>query len=80
MGKYKDLTGRRFGRLMVVRDTGERLEGGHIVWECKCRCGEMAFVTSCNLRSGNTRSCGCLRTERVRKAKEERKKKREKPH
>ncbi|MCC9273543.1 MAG: alcohol dehydrogenase [Enterococcus aquimarinus] len=61
-GKKTDLTGQRFGRLVVVRETNER-KSGYVVWECKCDCGEISFVTSWHLRSGNTKSCGCLREE-----------------
>lgn len=48
-----------FGRLMAIRPT-ERRCGTHIIWECLCSCGEKCFVSSNNLNSGNTKSCGCL--------------------
>lgn len=55
----KDLTGRIFGRLTAISPT-ERRSGGSVIWSCHCQCGNEAFVTSANLKSENTRSCGCL--------------------
>jgi hypothetical protein len=56
-----DLTGLTFGRLLVVeRGTGPRAK-----WVCRCECGNVVEVQGGNLRSGNTRSCGCLRRERI---------------
>lgn len=60
-----DLTGQRFGRLTVIRLTDERIRKS-AVWECKCDCGNTAFVTSKNLKSGTTRSCGCLRKKKTK--------------
>ena len=57
-----DFTGQKFGRLTAVRPTEER-RGGNVVWECLCDCGNTTFVSTTSLRSGNTRSCGCLHKE-----------------
>jgi very-short-patch-repair endonuclease len=56
----KDLTGQRFGNLVVLSATEERKEGS-IVWKCQCDCGNITFVPTCNLRHNNphTTSCGC---------------------
>ena len=54
-----DLTGMRFGNLTALRPTEER-KSGQVVWECKCDCGNTAFVKRQSLRNGDTRSCGCL--------------------
>lgn len=57
-----DLTGRRFGRLVVVR----RSEGGatrHARWVCACDCGRETCSLGQSLRSGESLSCGCLRSE-----------------
>lgn len=53
-----NIIGRRFGKLIVV----ERAEniGDYAAWKCKCDCGNETVVTGSNLRSGNTKSCGCL--------------------
>ena len=64
MGTKKDLTGHRFGRLVVIREYG-RSKDGQITWLCRCDCGAEVVVTSGNLRSGGTKSCGCLRRERI---------------
>lgn len=55
----------RFGRLVAVRLTKERSNGG-VVWECRCDCGNTCKVTGRKLRNGNTRSCGCLRLDSAR--------------
>lgn len=56
-----DLTGRRFGRLVVVRQIGTK--HGHSHWLCQCDCGATSKAISSNLGRGSTRSCGCLRSE-----------------
>lgn len=57
-----DITGQRFGRLLVIKYIKERVK-----WECKCDCGNVTYVYSGHLRSGFTRSCGCLNREAVSK-------------
>lgn len=57
---YKDLTGKVFGKLTVI--DVKNFEKGHANFLCKCECGNMTVVSSGNLRSGGTKSCGCLRT------------------
>lgn len=60
-----DLTGQRFGRLVVI-GIGER-KAGRIAWECKCDCGNTKNITGQSLKAGLARSCGCLRKEIARK-------------
>ena len=70
MSSFKDLTGKRFGRLVVI----ERVES-HIQpngqrktqWLCQCDCGEKIIIKASDLKSGHTRSCGCLRIEKITK-------------
>lgn len=57
-----DLTNQRFGLLVVVAPTDER-KNGSVVWKCKCDCGNEALVSSKNLVHGDTKSCGCLRSQ-----------------
>ena len=57
-----DLTGQRFNRLVVIREYG-RAKDRQVTWLCRCDCGGEVVVTSGNLRSENTQSCGCLRLE-----------------
>lgn len=65
MSKKIDLTGQRFGRLVVVKDSGERSNGG-ILWECKCECGNKTMVRADRLKYGKTKSCGCLFKEVIK--------------
>lgn len=57
-----DLTGQRFGKLVAIKPT-EKRSGSFIVWECKCDCGNIAYVSVGNLRKeGGTKSCGCIKS------------------
>ena len=60
MPKKIDLTGQRFGKLVVVKESPER-KSGRIYWECKCDCGNIILVKGLSLKNGDTKSCGCLR-------------------
>jgi len=60
MPQRKDLTERRFGRLVALEPTDRRDSRGNVIWLCKCDCGATAQVPVNSLTSGNTRSCGCL--------------------
>lgn len=57
-----DLTGQRFGRLVVLGPTKMR-SGNSVVWHCRCDCGNEIDVSSARLRGGQTKSCGCLSSE-----------------
>lgn len=66
--KYKkDLSGERFGRLVAQYPTEKRYSGS-IVWHCICDCGNEKDVPRSSLVSQGVRSCGCLATERSKKA------------
>lgn len=56
------MIGKRFGRLVVQSKTDKR-NNGRIVWQCKCDCGNTAYVSTTYLNNGDTRSCGCLKKE-----------------
>lgn len=60
--RQPDLTGQRFGRLVVLQDSGKR-QNFQILWDCQCDCGEIKTVNGYSLRRGATQSCGCLRSE-----------------
>lgn len=67
MGKCIDLTGQKFGRLTVIG----RAESTNYnsKWLCVCECGNNATVFGMSLKSGKTKSCGCLQKEiRIKKA------------
>lgn len=65
MGKFVDLTGRKFGRLTVIKRAGYYKK--EIMWRCKCDCGKEVDVIGGSLKRGNTKSCGCLHNEVVNK-------------
>lgn len=56
--KHIDLTGQRFGRLLVVKEV-ERNKFGHIQWLCQCDCGNTVVSSTSVLRAGKRVSCGC---------------------
>lgn len=62
--KIKDITGKRFGRLIAVEPTKKRQQGG-IVWKCKCDCGNIAYASYSNLMQGHSKSCGCFLKEKA---------------
>lgn len=63
MGKLVDLTGQRFGRLIVLH-RGDKVKHNETVkWYCKCDCGNYCWVDGPELRKGDTKSCGCLKAE-----------------
>lgn len=61
----KDLTGRRFGRLIAVKH-GPKSPAGFVRWECLCDCGNTALVQTGNLLDGHSTSCGCFALEDLR--------------
>ena len=72
MSKLIDLTGQRFGRLVVLErgddyvsppDLYDGSVQRRVQWICKCDCGNTTLVWSESLKNGRTRSCGCLRKE-----------------
>lgn len=63
MPKRIDLTGQVFHRLTVVKCSGTA--NGHALWKCLCTCGEVCAVRACDLKSGNTMSCGCYKSEQA---------------
>lgn len=69
--KRYELTGQKFGRLLVLGKFDSPKRGQH--WECVCDCGETVIDVTAHLVSGSTQSCGCLGTER-RKAANDKKK------
>jgi len=57
-----DLTGSRFGRLVVL-SRAENDKYGRARWKVVCECGQSKVVLAQSLRAGTTRSCGCLPKE-----------------
>jgi len=56
-----DLAGKRFGRLVVIKEA--RRKNKIALWECQCDCGKISIVYGGNLRMGYTASCGCYAIE-----------------
>lgn len=67
MGKRIDLTGQRFGRL-VVEGFAHTDKYKRAMWNCKCDCGKRITTLGVSLRRGETKSCGCLHREMAAKS------------
>lgn len=62
MSKKKDLTSKRFGYLTALYpDTNKTNKRSK--WICRCDCGNITSVATCDLTSGHTQSCGCKKFE-----------------
>ncbi len=56
-----DLTNKKFNKLTVITEYGK--SGKEILWKCKCDCGNLINIRGYDLKSGHTKSCGCIRRE-----------------
>lgn len=74
MPELKDLSGQRFGRLVCLKlaepkiilhyeKDGSFKRKAFVRWLCRCDCGELHIAYANQLKSGQARSCGCLRAE-----------------
>ena len=68
MSNAINLIGNQYGRLTVIARAGSKYVGIKKrrkvpCWLCSCTCGNQKIVTSPNLKSGDTKSCGCLSSE-----------------
>ena len=54
-----NLIGERFGRLTVISKNG-KTKWGNVTWKCACDCGKTVIIPGGHLKSGHTKSCGCL--------------------
>lgn len=64
MADLIDLSGNRYGKLIVLRKgSGRKTKGGQYIatWVCKCDCGNIVEIDGQKLRKGHTKSCGCLK-------------------
>lgn len=62
MGKFVNLEGNRYGRLVAKEFIGNKKHNS--LWLCKCDCGNERVVYYSNLIRGNTKSCGCIFNEK----------------
>lgn len=58
---FKDLTGKRFGRLLILSRAGSAK--GYVTWNYRCDCGNSGIASSRDLLRGSKKSCNCLRVE-----------------
>lgn len=65
MGQFLDLTGERFGRLLVINRAPNHKK--QTVWRCQCNCGKVVEVQGGHLRAGKIISCGCYQQENNRR-------------
>ena len=63
----KDLTGQKFGRLVVLEEAGKDKHRA-ILWKCQCQCekGSIVIIYGNSLRKGKTKSCGCFNKEKLK--------------
>lgn len=59
-----DLRGQRFTRWTVLDRSGVR--NGHVTWSCRCDCGKLGTVSTGDLHSGQSKSCGCYGRDSTR--------------
>jgi hypothetical protein len=67
MGALRDLSGKKFGRLLVTGQAGYYVQRNGTkgsLWACLCDCGNTVNVRVGKLNNGHTQSCGCLQAER----------------
>jgi len=60
---FNDLTGQRFGRLVVIERVNNPKKKRGTFWLCKCDCGNQKTINAISLKKGVTKSCGCYNRE-----------------
>lgn len=58
----RDIAGQKFNRLSVLSEAG-RSKDRKVLWLCRCDCGTELIVSGKRLRNGESKSCGCLKSE-----------------
>jgi hypothetical protein len=67
MGRFIDLSGQKFNRLLVLKRSNHFGVGRKkVYWECKCDCGTLVTAVSSDIRHGHTKSCGCWNRDQTR--------------
>jgi len=61
-----DIVGKTFHDLTIIKKTKEKSHNNYL-WLCRCKCGNLTKVKKWNVTSGNTKSCGCMKLENVKK-------------
>ena len=65
MYKMKDLTGKKYNKLTIIKFAGKI--NGHNTWLCQCDCGNFKILSTNVLKTGHTKSCGCVHKEQLLK-------------
>lgn len=58
-GEYENLTGQKFNNLTAIKYAGQQGRR-RTYWLCRCDCGNITTVSTVHLKSGHTKSCGCM--------------------
>ena len=58
------IAGEKHNRLTVIKKTSKK-EHNSYLWLCECDCGHEVMLRKWHITSGNTKSCGCLKNERI---------------
>lgn len=58
-----NLIGNKYGNLLVLKDSTKRDNRREILWLCKCDCGNQVLKSTSHLTTGNTISCGCIKSK-----------------
>lgn len=65
MAYKNDLTNQKYENLTVIEYVGQRGRR-RTIWRCKCDCGNIIEVDGSHLKTGHTKSCGCLSQNRIK--------------
>ena len=66
--RSNDISNQRFGNLIAIQRMGSD-HNHHSIWKCKCDCGNDIIVTYGHLINGDTKSCGCIKSQGEEKIK-----------
>ena len=64
MGVIKEMSGKVFNGILILSLSNVKT-GGKTKWKCKCHCGAYFYANGYKVESGHTKSCGCLKINRV---------------
>jgi hypothetical protein len=66
MPAFLNISGQRFSRLTVLK-LAPKTKNDRVRWLCRCDCGTALTVDAKSLRNGDTKSCGCLKSEMLQR-------------
>lgn len=62
--RFKDISGQRFGRLIIISVAESATKSKKLCWNCICDCGNTTIIPTGNITNGHTQSCGCLSADK----------------